>query len=327
MSLRVVRSILRTLTLTWSPVLTRSSTLEIRPQLISPMGKQPVDAADIDEGAEALDRADDSIVHLAFLERRPGALAQLGPFLLEQLAARDDEVLLALIGLGDEGLELLIDVGRGILDPRQVDLADRQEAADAVDVDFEAALDGLGHPGFDDHALSEGFPVGVDGRAFAPEQLNAFFRIEAVDDHLDRRTRQRQVALELVDGEHALALASQVDEDALAAHADDLAGAQARAAFLASLVGRQRAADRLGRDRGETSPDGCGVEPGQGGLELGFETASHCRLSGRSRFSTGRPAPRPVISPSAASIAASDADRFLADRGGARSAGSLAQAD
>ena len=34
--------------------------------------QQAVDAADVDEGAEALDRTHDSLVNLAFLERRPG---------------------------------------------------------------------------------------------------------------------------------------------------------------------------------------------------------------------------------------------------------------
>ena len=224
--------------------------------------QQAVDAADIDESAEALDRANDAVVHLPFLERFPGALAELGPFLFQKVAARDDEVLLALIGLGDEGLEFLIDVGRGILDPREVDLADWQEAADAVDVDFEPALDGLGHSGFDDHALSQGVPVGVDGRAFSAQDLDSFFGIETVDDHLDRRARQRQVALELVDRENSLALTTEIDEDALAANADDLAGSQARADFLATVclgaaracVARRRAAGPSPRMRDRTRP-------------------------------------------------------------------------
>ena len=49
-------------------------------------------------------------MNLAFLERRPEPLALLGTLLLEQFAARDDQVFLALIGLGDDGLEFLVDV-------------------------------------------------------------------------------------------------------------------------------------------------------------------------------------------------------------------------
>ena len=58
-------------------------------------GQQAVDAAQVDEGAEVLDRADDALADLALLERGPGLLAQLGPLLLQQFAAGDDEVLLA----------------------------------------------------------------------------------------------------------------------------------------------------------------------------------------------------------------------------------------
>ena len=73
---------------------------------------QAVDAADVDEGAEVLDRADDALVDLALFEGLPGLLALLGPLLFEQVAAGDDEVLLALVGLGDDDLELLVDVDR-----------------------------------------------------------------------------------------------------------------------------------------------------------------------------------------------------------------------
>src|SRR5262249_23678080 len=83
---------------------------------------------------------------------------------------------------------------------------------------------------------SKSGPVGVDGRAFSAQDLDAFFRIETVDDHLDRRTRQRQVALELVDGQNSLALTSQINKDALAAHTNDLADAQARANLLPAIA-------------------------------------------------------------------------------------------
>jgi len=64
--------------------------------------------------------------------------------------------------------------------------------------------------------------------------------IEAFDHDLDRGTRQRQVALVLIDGENAFALASQVDENALAADAVNLAGAEARG----DCPGRVRARHR-----------------------------------------------------------------------------------
>ena len=232
--------------------------------------QQPVDAADVDEGAEALDRANDAVVNLPFLERRPGALAELGPLLFQQVAARDHEVFLALIGLGDECLEFLIDVGRGILDPREVDLADRQEAANAVDVDFEPALDGLGHSGFDDHALSKRFPVGVDGRAFSAEDLDAFFRIETIDDHLDRRTGQRQSPSNWSTGRTPSLLPPRSTKMLLPRTPMTLPVRRPGRTFLASLaLGTGGFAWPCGASR--ILADGCGIEPGQGGLELGFQ--------------------------------------------------------
>ena len=148
------------------------------------------------------------------------------------------------------------------------------------------ALDGLGHAGFDDHAFAQGFPVGVDGRALAPQQLST------PSSGSNRSTTTSidepgcgQVALELIDGENSLALASQVDKDALAAHADDRAGARPGPTFLASLASSRRIggpfpAGSPGRARQTTRR----VESGHGGLELGFQTLSHCRLSGTSRL-------------------------------------------
>ena len=89
---------------------------------------------------------------------------------------------------------------------------------------------------------------------FAPEQLNAFFRVEPIDDDLDRRAGQRQSTLELVDGKNSFALSAQVDEDALAAHADDLAGAEARAGFPGLGRGRQPAGDRWACGTAATPP-------------------------------------------------------------------------
>ena len=55
-------------------------------------GQKAVDTRKVDEGAKALDRPDHAVVDLTFLERRPGALAQLGPFLLEPVMARVERV-------------------------------------------------------------------------------------------------------------------------------------------------------------------------------------------------------------------------------------------
>ena len=65
--------------------------------------------------------------------------------------------------LGDHAEQLLVDELLRLLDAVQVDLADRQEAADAVDVDAQAALVGAGDAGLDHLADLDRRPV-RDGR-------------------------------------------------------------------------------------------------------------------------------------------------------------------
>ena len=246
-----------TLTLTLSPILTMSSTLETRDQLISPIGSRPSTPPRSTNAPKSL------IERMTPSRTWPSSsVAQV----FSRCSARScssssrreiDQVLLALIGLGDDRLEFLVHVRRGVLDPRQVDLADRQEAADAVDVDLEAPLDDLGGPGLDDHALPEVLPVGLDRRTLEAEELDAFLGVEPIDDDLDARARLGDLtAFELVDRQDPLALAPQVDEDALAADADDLAGAEPRAAFLARasrFADRPAVPDRAARERRRSS--------------------------------------------------------------------------
>ena len=199
--------------------------------------QQPVDPTYIDEGAEVFDRPDDAIADLALFESRPGLLALLRSLLFQQLAARDDQVFFTLIGLGDDGLEFLVDVRCRVVNPRQVDLADWQEAPDAVDVDFEAPLDRLGHSCLDGHPLLQVGPVGIDRGPLEAEDLNAFLGVEPFDDDLDARARLRQLTVfKIGDRKYPLALAAEVNKDALAPNADNLTGAGTGPPFLASLA-------------------------------------------------------------------------------------------
>jgi hypothetical protein len=78
----------------------------------------------------------------------------------------------------------LVDVLLQVLDPVQVDLADRHEAADAVDVHRQPAVVGGGDAGLDELALGDAVPVGVDGRPPAREQQHAV-GVEALDVDLN----------------------------------------------------------------------------------------------------------------------------------------------
>src|SRR5262249_36977301 len=140
------------------------------------------------------------------------------------------------VDLRDNRLEFLVQVDRGVIDSRQIDLADREEGADAVDIDFEAPLDGLGRAGLDDHSLLQVLPVGLDRRALEAQQLDSFLGVKAIDDDLDGRAGLREVAaFELLYRDDPLALAAQIDEYVLAAHAEDRAGAGSGPPLLTAI--------------------------------------------------------------------------------------------
>src|SRR5205823_58300 len=124
--------------------------------------QEPVDAADIDKSAEILDGADDALADLPLGQLVPGLLTLLLALLLQQSAAADDQVAFVPVHLGDHAAQTLVDELLGVLDPVQIDLTDGQEAADAVDVDRQAALVRLGDAGLDDHALGDAVPVGMN---------------------------------------------------------------------------------------------------------------------------------------------------------------------
>jgi hypothetical protein len=94
--------------------------------------------------------------------------------------------LLSLIRLGHGGFEFLFGVRCGMIAPREIDLTDRQETANPINIRFEPALDSLSQSGVDNHTFSERGQVVVDGGASSAQHLNAFLHIETVDDHLDR---------------------------------------------------------------------------------------------------------------------------------------------
>src|SRR6185312_13328981 len=103
--------------------------------------QQPVDAAEIDEGAVIGDVLHHALQHLAFLQAGDQLGAGLGAALLEHGAARHDDVAAASIHLEDlEGLrraEQRTDVAHRT----DIDLAARQEGDGAGEIDGEAALD------------------------------------------------------------------------------------------------------------------------------------------------------------------------------------------
>src|SRR5207237_1184124 len=196
--------------------------------------QQPVDAADIDESAEILDGAHDTLANLPLGQFVPGLFTLLFALLLQQGTAADDQVALVPVHLGDHAAQTLVDKLFGVLDPVQVDLADGQETADAVDVDRETALVRLGDAGLDDHALGDAVPVGVDGDPLARQQQEAV--LGALDGHLDLIPDLGRSLGKLLHGKHALGPpAGHLDENVLAMNAKDLALLAARRSRLGGL--------------------------------------------------------------------------------------------
>ena len=151
--------------------------------------EQAVDAAEVDEGAVIGDVLDHAVDDLALGQRLDQAGALLGAGLLEDGAARDDDIAAAAVHLED--LEGLGDVHQrpDVADRADVDLAAGQEGDGAAEVDGEAALDAA-----EDHALDavaggelglELVPGGLAAGAVAAEHRLALDVLDAVDIDLD----------------------------------------------------------------------------------------------------------------------------------------------
>src|SRR6185503_10618503 len=110
--------------------------------------EQAVDAAEIDEGTEVGDVLDDALPHLILLELLHQLFTLAGALVLEDHAARDDDVAAALVQLDDLELELLAEQLVDVRDAAERDLRSRQERVDAHQVHHHTALDLLDQGAF-----------------------------------------------------------------------------------------------------------------------------------------------------------------------------------
>src|SRR5262245_32762483 len=120
---------------------------------------EAVEPADVHEGAEGHDLADDAVEDVAFLERFTELGGLLFALLVEQVAPGEDDVALAApVDLADLAGELLADVDGEVFDAVQGDLAGGHEGAVPGDFKLEATLVHAGDLGFDDLADFQEFP-------------------------------------------------------------------------------------------------------------------------------------------------------------------------
>src|SRR5437867_3939061 len=187
--------------------------------------QQPVDPAEIDEGAVVGDVLHGAGEHHALGQHLERVLLLLLALLLEDRAAREHDVAAAAIELDDLRPDRLAHHGGQILHRPEIDLRARQEGFDP-DVDGEAALDDLDHPPLD----RRGFLVGLGDRVpdldlvglvlgEDDEPFGVLLGLE-VDLDLLAHLRQRAVAVELLDRDRSLALVAHVHDHLARADVD-----------------------------------------------------------------------------------------------------------
>ena len=194
--------------------------------------QQAVDAAEVDERTvvgDVLDRALDDRAFLQVLEQLGALLAHVG---LDHRTAGDHHVVALAIELDDLELEGLALVGRGVLDRTGIDQRARQERADAVGHDREAALDlagdGAAHQFAAFQRLFEVHPRRQALRLVARQDGVAIAVFERLDRHRDEVTRLdvefAGVVLEFLERDVGLGFEAGVDDDEVVVDADHLGG-------------------------------------------------------------------------------------------------------
>ena len=194
--------------------------------------QQPVDAAQIDEGAVVGDVLDHAVEHLALRQRAHQARAVLGAGLFHDGAARHHDVAAAAVHLEDGELLGLAHQRADIAHRADVDLAARQEGHGAGKVDGEAAFDTTEDRAHDAflvvECLLEKGPGFLAARLVARQDGLAFLVLHAIDEDVDHVAflhfrRARSPVGELAQGDAAFGLEADIDGDEIVGNANDRA--------------------------------------------------------------------------------------------------------
>ena len=161
-------------------------------------------------------------------------MANLGLGLLEPGATRQNHVVAVLVELDDLGLDLLADVGLEVTNTTHLDQGGRQEATQ-TDVDDQAALDDLDDGAGDDTLLVLDLLNAAPGTLVLSTLLGedeaAFLVLFLLDQGLDLVTDLDDIEWidvmldrQLLGGDDALGLVTDVEEDLVAVDLDDGSG-------------------------------------------------------------------------------------------------------
>src|SRR5262249_4909009 len=181
--------------------------------------QQAVDAAEVHEGAELRDVLDDALADLPLADVGEEVVLHRHALVLEQFAARDDDVAAEVVDLEDLALDGLVDVVADVGRTADVDLRGRQEDVDA-DVDQQAALDLARHQPADDVALlvagDDVLPLLLAAGLAVAEDDGARLVLDGVEQDLDlvadvgRVDAVVAVVVPLLKGDDAFALVADV---------------------------------------------------------------------------------------------------------------------
>src|SRR5262249_46347194 len=194
--------------------------------------EQPIDAAQVDEGAELGDVLDDALADLARLDLGQELLLHLLALVLDELAPADDDVAAGLVDLEDLALDRLADVVGDVRWPADVHLAGRQEDVDA-DVHQQAALDLAGDHAADDVALlvllDDRLPLLLPLGLAVGQDDGAHLVLDGVEQHLHlvaglrRHDLVEALVVPLLQRDDALALVADVHEHLVVEDLEDAA--------------------------------------------------------------------------------------------------------
>src|SRR5581483_11489429 len=206
--------------------------VDVRPRKLGDVD-QAVHAVQVDEGAEVDDVRDLALDDVARLELVEDRLAHLLALVLQHRPPREDDVVAGAVELDHLRAQLLAEELVEVLDAANVDERRRQEAAHA-EVEDQAALDDLDHlavyrlaalgrlldrlPGH----LEAGALLGQDQPALGV-LLGEHERVDLVPDPDLVRRVDRAPDRELGDGDDALGLVADVDQDLVLVDPHDLA--------------------------------------------------------------------------------------------------------
>src|SRR5688500_5529968 len=179
--------------------------------------EQSVHAAEVDECAEVRDVLDDALSHLVLLQILHQLVALPRPLLLEDHAARHDDVPPALVELDDLELERLTEELVDIRYAAKRDLRSRKEGIDSHEIDDHTALDLLDEgPGDwlialvrDSNALPHAHEIGFLLR----EDDGAFHVLEMLEEDFDFIARlEVGHVLEFLERDRSLGFESDVED-------------------------------------------------------------------------------------------------------------------